>query len=382
MESLIKVRPEILGARLKTARVARRITQEAAASALGMARTTVVAIESGRRSLSSKELRAFAVLYEEPESDLLGAEDEPRVEAEIQFRSSISAKQAENEATVVGTLNRLANSAVQLEALLSIPAPTLNLPEIEFSREDSIEVQAEDAAAAVRARLGLGMSPIQDLNVLLESDLGIRVFERPLPSSVSGALAVSEAAGAFMLLNIKHPLSRRRVTAVHELGHALLKKPGMTVHFDGEGFDTKEEKFCDSFGCSLLMPAAVVRKKASELKQLLGRFTVRELLSMTLYFNVSMEALARRMVTLRLLPEGTYERLRAEGLTLKHQAAVRADLGLEIETPRFTPRTMLMAIAAHDRDLLTEQQIASMLELDLLSVRNALYRSEEPENSA
>jgi Zn-dependent peptidase ImmA (M78 family)/DNA-binding XRE family transcriptional regulator len=376
MDSLIKVRPEILGARLKNARAARRITQEAAATVIGVARTTVVAIESGRRLVSLAELRAFAELYDASESELLAEENSPRVEAEIQFRSAVSAKQAENEAATVVTLNRLANAAVQLEALLEMPAPALSLPSIEFSRDEPIEVQAEDAAAAVRARLGLGMGPLQDLNVLLESDLGIRVFERPLLSSVSGALAISETAGAFMLLNVKHRASRRRVTAAHELGHALLRKPGMSVHFEGDEFDSKEEKFCDAFGCSLLMPAAIVRKKASELKQIVGKFTVRELLTMTLYFNVSMEALTRRMVTLHLLPDGTYEGLRAEGLTLKHQASVRADLGLEKEPPRFTPRTMLLAIAAHDRDLLTEQQIASMLELDLLSVRQALYRSD------
>jgi len=141
------------------------------------------------------------------------------------------------------------------------------------------------------------------------------------------------------------------------------------VHFEDESYEDREERFCDVFGSCLLMPAASVRKKAAELKRLVGRFTVRELLTMTLYFNVSMEALVRRMVALKLLAQGTFERLKADGLSLKHQAAVRGELGLSPEPPSFTARTMA---AAHERELLTEQQIASMLELDLLTVRKAL----------
>lgn len=45
----LKVRPEVLGARLKSARSLAKMTQDVAAQALGFARTTVVAIESGKR---------------------------------------------------------------------------------------------------------------------------------------------------------------------------------------------------------------------------------------------------------------------------------------------------------------------------------------------
>jgi Zn-dependent peptidase ImmA (M78 family) len=221
------------------------------------------------------------------------------------------------------------------------------------------------------------MGPIQDLNALLESELGLRVFERPLPSRISGAIAFSESVGGFVLLNSKHPIYRRRVTAAHELAHAALRKEGLTVHFEDESSDDREERFCDVFGSCLLMPGATVRKKAADMKRLVGGFTVRELLTMTLYFNVSMEALVRRMVALKLLPQGTFERLKADGLSLKHQAAVRKELGLTPEPPSFTVRTLLLAMAAHKRELLTEQQIASMLELDLLTVRKALDEDDQ-----
>jgi Zn-dependent peptidase ImmA (M78 family)/DNA-binding XRE family transcriptional regulator len=371
MQFELKVRPEILGSRLKAARTMCRMTQEGAAQALGVARTTIVAIEAGKRQLNTTELRTLASIYGASEADLLD-EGGTSVELQVQFRSSAPKQGVDDEADVASLMHRLANSVLQLEALVGMSSPRPDVPFVLLAREEPIEQQAEDAALAVRARLGLGMGPIQDLNTLLEAELGLRVFERPLPSRVSGAIALSDAAGGFILLNLKHPLYRRRVTAAHELAHALLRKSGMTVHFVEDVFEDREERFCDIFGSSLLMPAAAVRKKSAELKKVVGRFTVRELLTMTLYFNVSMEALVRRMVALRLLPQGTFERLKSEGLSLKHQDAVREELGLANEPPSFTPRTMLLALAAYERELLTEQQIASMLELDLLTVRKVL----------
>jgi Zn-dependent peptidase ImmA (M78 family)/DNA-binding XRE family transcriptional regulator len=376
MEFELNVRPEVLGARLKAARTMSRMTQEAAANALGMARTTLVAIEGGKRKVNLEELRAMAGLYGASEVDLIDA-GSALVEMQVQFRSSAPQQGVDDEALVASMLNRLANAVVQLETLVGMPMPRVDVPFVTLSRDEAIEQQAEDAALDVRARLGLGMGPIQDLNALLESELGLRVFERPLPSRISGAIAFSESAGGFILLNLKHPFYRRRVTAAHELAHAALRKTGLMVHFEDESFEDRDERFCDVFGSCLLMPATAVRKKAAELKKLVGRFTIRELLTMTLYFNVSMEALVRRMVALKLLPQGTFERLRADGLSLKHQAAVRDELGVGQEPPSFTARTMLLAIAAHERELLTEQQIASMLELDLLTVRRALDQDHE-----
>lgn len=374
------LRPELLGARLKSARCMRRMTQEAAASALGLARTTIVAIEAGKRQVAVDELRALAKLYDAAEADLIDAGG-PAVDLRVRFRASAPKNGVDDEALVASMLSRLANSVLQLEALVGVPSSKLDVPEIQLVRDEPVEQQAEDAALALRSRLGLGLGPIQDINALLESELGLRVFERPLPSKVCGAIGFTDEAGGFVLLNSKHPVYRRRVTAAHEVAHAALRKPGLSVHFEDDSFDDREERFCDVFGSCFLMPAAAVRKRAGELKKVVGKFTVRELLTMTLYFNVSMEALVRRMIALKLLPSGTFEQLKRDGLGMKHRERVREELGLNQEQPIFTARTMLLALAAYDRELLSEQQIAAMLELDLVTVRKALGQiaSDKPE---
>jgi len=347
------------------------MTQDMAAQKVQMARTTLVAIEAGKREISLGELRSLASLYGVAESDLLD-EGRSALELTVEFRSSASSSIAHDEAEAAATLAHLANATLQLESLTGLPAPTLDMPVFTLTRTDSVEQQAEDAATALRTRLGLGVGPISNLLAVMESDLGLRVFERPIPSTVSGAVAYEAEAGAFVLLNSKHPLERRRMTASHEMAHVGLRHPGVIVHVNEEAYEERVEKFCDRFGAAFLMPAVAVRRKAAELLELVGRFTVRELLTMALYFDVAMEAMTRRMVALGMLKQGTHEQLKSEGLSNQHRDAVKAVMGLPDEPRHFTSRTLLLAAAAYDKELLSEQQIASMLQLDLVTVRDAM----------
>ena len=367
----IDVRPEVLGARLKAARGLKRLTQEAAAEALGFARTTLVAIESGKRSVSPQELRLLATLYGVPESELLD-QRRPEVQMEVDFRSTMRSDVAQDEVLVASLLNRLAVSTMQLESLVEQKPPKLDLPEVRLSKSSALEQQAEDAALALRTRLGIGLGPIQDLTALMEFELGLRVFERPLPSRISGAVAYDDAVGGFVLLNSLHPLYRRRVTAGHEIGHVLMRKAGISIVFEGEEGNEREERFFDLFGIALLTPAPTVRKKADELRTMFGFFAVRQLLMMAVFFNVSIEALTRRMVSLGVLAQGTYEQIKSKKIGLKHRERVEQEMLDQNEVRPFTPRALLLASIAHQRELLSEQQIASMLELDLVSVRRAL----------
>ena len=362
---------EALGARLRHARTLHRITQEAAAARLGMARTTLVAIEAGRRAVSSQELRQFAELYDVPESELINHDVSP-LELEVKFRSSASALQAADEVLVANMLNRLGSSALQLEAVLGQAPPRVDLPVVVVSKSGSLDRQAEDAALQLRSRLGIGLGPIQNLSSLMESEMGLRVFERPLPSKISGAVAFDEKVGGFVLLNSLHPPYRRRVTGAHELGHALTRQVSLVVHFDGETPQNRTERFCDLFGIAFLAPATAVRRKAKELKDLFGQFSVRQLLMMAVFFNISIEALTRRLESLDMLPQGTFDTLKKQGVGLEHRRRVTEEMSVPDENQPFTPRSLLLAGVAYERELLSEQQIASMLELNLVDVRRAL----------
>jgi Zn-dependent peptidase ImmA (M78 family)/transcriptional regulator with XRE-family HTH domain len=366
----LKVRPEVLGPRLKSARSLAKMTQETAAQKLGFARTTMVAIENGKRPISSGELRVFAELYAVSESELL-ADGTPSLDMELKFRSHSGSD--DSDSTVAHLLlNKLAAASVELEAMLDRPMLQPDLPVISISKSGPVEQQAEDVALATRQRLGIGFGPIPDLISLVELDMGLRVFERGLPPRISGAFAYDESVGGFIVVNALHPAARRRLTIAHELCHALLRRSGVVIHTIESDSGDREEKFCDAFARALLMPAMTVRKKAAELRDAAGQFSVRQLLAMAVYFHTSIEAMTRRLEGLGLLPKGTYESLKAKGLGTQHLEEVRRELDEPEAANRFTPRTLLLAAEAFEKGLLSEQQIAKKLQLDLGSVRDVL----------
>ncbi|MBK7755150.1 MAG: helix-turn-helix transcriptional regulator [Deltaproteobacteria bacterium] len=77
--------PDKLGERLRRARGAAGLTQDQAATAIGVARTTLVAIEKGERRLKMAELVALAELYRVSSASLLQAE-RADLEMRPQFR--------------------------------------------------------------------------------------------------------------------------------------------------------------------------------------------------------------------------------------------------------------------------------------------------------
>ncbi|MDB5855084.1 MAG: helix-turn-helix family protein [Herminiimonas sp.] len=368
----LQVRPEVLGVRLKSARALAKLTQDAAAQKLGFARTTVVAIEAGKRPISPEEIRAFSELYRISESELLAGSLQP-LDMEVKFRTVGGLDELNESQMIVGTLlNRLAASTVEIEQMVGSRVPKMDFPTITLNRSESLEQQAEDAALSVRQRLGIGLGPISDLTAIMESDFGLRVFERPLPAEVGGAVIFDEIHGGFVLLNSNHSQPRRRLTAGHEICHPLLRKAGLAILFEDDRFDEREDKFCDVFARALLMPAVAVRRKAIELKTLAGDFTVRHLLMMSIYFYVSIEAMARRLENLDIVPKGLSSSLKDRRLGIPHLEEVRKEMGSEPKISQFTPRLLLLAGAAYDRELLSEQQIAKKLELDLVTVRKML----------
>ncbi|MCU1394866.1 MAG: transcriptional regulator [Ilumatobacteraceae bacterium] len=87
----------LLGARLKEAREYIGLLQEDVAAALGIPRTSVHALEAGKRKVTGLELRRLARLYRRPVGWLLGEEDAPLSEAEPLFRATSALSAGDKE---------------------------------------------------------------------------------------------------------------------------------------------------------------------------------------------------------------------------------------------------------------------------------------------
>lgn len=86
-----------LGTRLREAREYVGLLQEEVATALGIPRTSLSALESGKRKVSGVELRRLARLYRRPVGWLLGEEDVDLGEVEPLFRATAQLSEQDRE---------------------------------------------------------------------------------------------------------------------------------------------------------------------------------------------------------------------------------------------------------------------------------------------
>jgi transcriptional regulator with XRE-family HTH domain len=70
---------QAVGQRLRSARETLGLTQEDVAGAMGIQRTSVIAIEAGKRNVSALELRRLGRLYRRSVSWILGEEPDPEL---------------------------------------------------------------------------------------------------------------------------------------------------------------------------------------------------------------------------------------------------------------------------------------------------------------
>jgi Zn-dependent peptidase ImmA (M78 family)/DNA-binding XRE family transcriptional regulator len=370
MARLEEVPAAEIGERLRIARVTAGKTQDEVSNEIGVSRPTLVAIERGQRKVRSDELDKLSKLYGMSVNRLL-AKDAVHVDLQAKFRKLGQDKPATLSA--IALLSQLASASVELERMLGLSfAPSY--PPAQPILPGPIDRQAEEAAMSFRYRLGLGLAPISDIVSLLEQEVGIRVFVRKLPSSVSGLFAYDPTVGACILINANHPWERRALTAAHETGHFLSSRSVVDVVETDERATTQEERFAVAFSLSLLMPASALRRRFAEILESDKRFTPRHLVLMAHAFHVSPEAMCRQLERLEIVPAGTYDSLRDRGFNKNFIRGMLGDPAPQPVAMPVSPRLAQLASSAYRRGLLSEGQLSRMLSLERVELRELLDR--------
>ncbi len=373
--SLEKLNSVEVGERLRIARETADITQADAATDIDVARTTLVAIEKGQRRIRIDELQRLARLYDMSINALLRRES---VHVDLVPRFRKLQKSAEDASTAAAQLlSNLARAEVELENLLGI-SRTRNYPPERPLLPGNVRAQAEGDALEFRQWLGLGLSPIRDLVTLLELELGVRVYVRKLDARVSGLFAYDEKLGACILLNASHPRERRAQTAAHELGHFIsARQTPEVLHLD-EMESSREERYANAFSRNFLTPARAVMRKFREVTAGSSTLTRRHIIVLAHAFGVSREAIVRRLEELGLTKSGTWDWFESNGGITDDQARqVLGDLvpSDSAKTEAIRPTTLrlnMLAAEAWRQEILSEGQLARLLHLDRIELREIL----------
>ena len=258
-----------MGARLRKARQAARITQAQAAQALSVSRPTLIAIEKGTRRAKPDEIKSLADYYG-TSVNLLSARDFPQLDLSVNVRSV--GEHSADASRALALLNKLASAMVALERLLGVESTWTALPGPVVAG-GSIRQQAEDAALAARHALGIGATPVMDIFSLLEREAGYRIFVRQIPSKLAGVFGYEAVVGPCILANANDPRAKQSMTAARAFGHFLANREAGGVIASGRDASTIEERFAKEFSHAFLMPGSSIRRSFHELVESNRAFT-------------------------------------------------------------------------------------------------------------
>ena len=371
-----------LGERLAEARKRAKLTQAQLGERLGVARTTIVAIEKGERRPSNPELVRLAEIVAVTVHDLL-REGAVRAEVSPRFRMGAADRTSAAVQNAVERLRVFGGRYVELERLHGLRRTRAPLESVQTYRVDlgapgglDPRLEGEDAARTVRGMLGLGDEPAVELNQRFESEAGLRIFYLDrLPRNLAAFLLWSDELGACVAVNRAHPVERQRWSLTHELGHFLRDRELGDVLEDGDSLQQPAELFPEAFTKEFLLPTAGVRKRFTE-RCRSGKFTPVDLHALARTFGVSFQAMALRLEELRLLPRGSYEKIVQSGLRPQ-------ELGPKGVTPErslvrlgLPERYVTLAVSAYDQEMLSESELAEVLATDIPTAR-AVFQEHE-----
>lgn len=373
-----------VGERLRRARENAHLTQAQAASCLGCARTTLVAIEKGQRRIRIDELQKLANFYGTSANDLLMIES-VQVDLVPRFRKAHVAEDSGIQ-HAAALLSSLAKAELELESILGIEHHS-DLPSERPLLGGNAAAQAERDAQELRQRIGLGLQPVQDMSSFLELEFGTRVYIRDLDSRIDGLFAYEPSVGACVLLNAKHPPARRNQSAAHELGHIVSSRHSPEVLLHGQKSQAPEEIYATVFGRAFLMPARVMAQRFSELTAGTSKLSRRIVIELAHACGVSREAVVRRLEELELVKAGTWTWFMDNGGITDVQARqVLGERFLEDihKSQRAKPTTVRLSILATEvlrKGLLSEGQVARLLQVSRFELTELLGEMDDEDDA-
>ena len=255
------ITPEQIGRSLRSARESRKITQDEAATTLGVQVSAISRMENAQRQVSTLELIRLAELYGRPmewfvrPASAAGPPD-PIIalfQTEPGLQSEFVREQARRCLRLLGEgakLRRLTGTSVEV----SMPRYELPLPR---SAGQAI-AQGQQVAEQERGRLQLGQAPVKVPETIARQNVWTAVLG--LPYEISGLFLRSPDFGMAILINRSQAPARRRFSFAHEHGHALMDRDALATATSVHNSAERTEQRANAFAAAFLMPEEGVRE--------------------------------------------------------------------------------------------------------------------------
>jgi len=248
-----------VGERIRLARVAKAMTQEAFALALGRNHhQTISAIETGIQQLQPDELAQAAQILAKPISFFT----DPYVVTENRAFSYRAKPNSHDIDAFEPKAHNLISANRRFREILEEPPSPIGQQLRGVTRQTPLTLAAT-VGERVSQALKLGDPPALKLRDTIESACKVMVLYVDAPQSISGA-ACHLPDGDFILINRTEPSFRRHFDLGHEFFHILTWSQMPPERLDSElegNARPKAEKLADAFTAGLLMPYDVIARR-------------------------------------------------------------------------------------------------------------------------
>jgi Zn-dependent peptidase ImmA (M78 family)/transcriptional regulator with XRE-family HTH domain len=368
-----------VGERIAKAREFLSLTQAAVAQQMGLARTTEVAIEQGRRPVSVAELYRYADVLSRPLDYFLGVGPWAQADVGAHFRKMAELLDSRAprgkrtpgrpkaplavspEKRSLMKFEALCRNYLELEELNGLPRAAM--PQLPLPRHFS-PLEGEQLAATVRAHLDIGPDvPLGDLRVRLEEAFALRVFVQGGPGLLSAAAFQDPSVGGCVLL-VERPILRMRFTLAHALGHLLATRDSPLVDVHESNRRTPVEAFATAFAGALLVPARGLRERFGAVHREVGEFNDIAILFLARTFGVSLKALRSRLQATKLVTPAKLKKI-DEAIREANAAKGGPEASLMLpDQPRWEAlpeRYVFLAMRAHRKGLIDRVRLGAIL---------------------
>lgn len=335
---------------LSRARERARYSQDDVGAALGVSRAMVSYWETGTRTPNDRQLAALARLYGVHLADIIDDREIEPAGADLTSMLLRAEEQVDpKSAHGINEFLRFLDQYAELARMVDEPIRSLTESPFLYRARFSTKEDARRKAEEVRAHLGLGTGPIQDVDDVCEM-LGITIYRAPLGSDLSsapsGAFVNHPDVGFSILVNLDMTPGRRRFTAAHEIAHALFHSEDAR-YIVSRGRNATEV-FADEFAGEFLMPQEGVRRFMEEAGMSPQVSDPVDAIQIQRYFRSSFPTALVRLRQMKVLRVKTYEHLKS---TVRPVAYARS-LGYSVEPEEIQQNSELWRIRKFPRPFL------------------------------